>query len=189
MKALNKATKIIAKILEVCHWVGACIFAVLFILALIPGNTYTTMIDSSSLTEPVSIYGFEAVVTNQDGTLNRTAITLFSIGAALLFVLGAMIFRNIYLIIKTSCGETKFSSGATPFQKDVTRMIREIGIFLLGTQVIGFIMGTIGGIIAGTDIIGSELDLGTIMIGLLMICLSQAFAQGERMQKEVDGLL
>lgn len=189
MKVLNKATSVIAKILEVAHWVGACVFAILFVLTLIPGDIYTTMLDIPTKIEGVSMYGFKAVLTFEDGTLNRTAVAVFSIGAALLFVLGAMIFRNIYLIIKTSRGETKFSSGATPFQKDVTRMIREIGFFLLGGQVLSFIIGTIGGIVAGTDIIGSELDLSTVMIGLLMLCLSQAFAEGEKMKKEVDGLL
>ncbi len=194
MNVLNKVTKVIAKILEIGHWVGACVFAILFVLTLIPGDTYTTMLSAPDSSIPaeaqiISLYGYEAAAINQDGTPNRTAISLFSIGAALLLVLGAMIIRNVYLIIKTSNGETKFSTGATPFQKDVTRMIREIGIFILGMNVVSFIMALIGGIIVGGDVISSEFNLTTIMVGLLMLCLSQTFAEGEKMKKDVDGLL
>ena len=55
----------------------------------------------------------------------KIAEVIHWIGAALM----AMVFRNVYLIFKTAEGKTWFSKGATPFQPDIVRMVREIGIF------------------------------------------------------------
>lgn len=191
MKILHKATAVISKIIEVGHWVSASVLGVLFILMLLPGDVYKSMISLSPTDEiiPVKVYGLEATLVSTGGEIDVAAWRVFAIGAAILLGVGAMIFRNIYLIIKTSNGETKFSRGATPFQKDVTRMIREIGIFLLATVVLSFIFGTIGTLVVGADTVNFNIDLSTIMIGLLMLCLSHAFAEGEKMRDEVDGLL
>lgn len=110
-------------------------------------------------------------------------------GAVLILCLMAMVFRNIYLILKTARGQTKFSKGATPFQEDVTRMIREIGIFYLAAVVVGLACSVLAVLILGPETTETSLNLSNVMVGLLMLCLSQAFADGTKLRQDVDGLL
>lgn len=51
----------------------------------------------------------------------------------------AMVFRTIYLILKTTAGKTKFSNGTTPLQPDNIRMFREIGIFAIAIPIVEWI--------------------------------------------------
>ena len=103
----------------------------------------------------------------------------------------AMICRNIYLIFKTANGETKFSQGKTPFQPDIVRMIREIGIFSIAIPIVEIIMSIVGSLVLGP--LGAEFDfsvnLVSVFFGLVVLCLSQFFAYGVQLQKETDGLV
>lgn len=133
MNFIHKITMMIAKIIEIIHWIGVAIMLFVlvgtfvakdFILNII---TYEGIAAGSSITS----YGVEAILIQSDGTLNTTTLILFTLAACILLTLYAMIFRNVYLILKTAKGKTWFSKGETPFQKDIVRMLREIGIFLL----------------------------------------------------------
>ena len=101
----------------------------------------------------------------------------------------AMICRNIYLIFKTTAGQTKFSQGQTPFQPDNIRMVREIGIYLIAIPIIGLIMSVIARLAMSGVEIESSMDMHFIMVGLVIICLSRYFSYGMELQNEVDGLV
>ena len=66
------------------------------------------------------------------------------IGAVIILSLMAMVFRNLYLIIKRS--ET-----GTPFQPDNIRMLREIGIFAIAIPIVGLIMSIVCRLVLGVD--------------------------------------
>ncbi len=98
-----------------------------------------------------------------------------------------MMFRNSALILKTITGETSFSEGVTPFQKPVVRMIREIGIFLIALPLTQLFLTWIAQLlIPEANVSVSFLD---VFLGLLMICLSQCFNYGIKLEEETEGLI
>ena len=117
----------------------------------------------------------------EDGTINAATVILYIVYGMFNCAAFCMIFRNIYLILKTAKGKTWFSQGETPFQKNITRMIREIGIFL-------FILAAIE-LILGFFVPGISVTPVYIVIGILMLCLSSFFSYGEQLQADNDGLV
>lgn len=123
----------------------------------------------------------ESKLLREDGTINPATIILYIVYGIFNCAAFCMIFRNIYLILKTAKGRTWFSQGETPFQKDITRMIREIGIFL-------FILAA-AELILGFFVPGISVTMVYIVIGILMLCLSSFFSYGEQLQRDNDGLV
>ena len=92
-----------------------------------------------------------AILLYPDGTINEVAVRIFSIGAVIIFSLMAIVFRNVYLSLKTAQGETKFAEGDTPSQKSIVRMIREMGIFSLLVPIVGLAFSTLAAICCTLD--------------------------------------
>lgn len=191
MKKLNTFALTISKALEILHWVGTASFLAVFVLSLAAGSWLSAMLAQFLPADGIlAVAGFELSVLSPEGTVSGGAVTLFSVGAVLILSLMAMVFRNVYLILKTADGKTWFSQGGTPFQKNITRMVREIGIFYLSIPVIGLVLSTAARLVLGPDIaeVGG-IDIQGFVTGILLLCLSQFFAYGTQLQKDVDGLL
>ncbi|MCH5210874.1 MAG: DUF2975 domain-containing protein [Oscillospiraceae bacterium] len=184
MKNLNKVVKIVAKVFEIAHWVCACIMVVMAICSSQVAERLSLFFNMSNPERigEASVYGFEVDLVNSAGGVNKTSLLLFAIGAVIIYALVAMIFRNIYLIIKRSESET-------PFNKDNIRMTREIGIFSIAIPVIGLIMSTILRLVVGVDAVETSVNLSGVIIGIMVLCLTQFFAYGAQLEKDVDGLL
>lgn len=186
---LPRLTLILAKIAEVLHW---CLAGVMLI------GAFATIIQPVPFTEWVrhtilhgettlSCYGFGAAIANTDGTPQPTMIIFFALGSAIVLALMAMIFRNVYLILKTAKGKTWFAKGNTPFQQNIVRMFREIGIFFIAVSVMSVISEIV------VNFAGGELTTGfnylSCFIGLVFLCISQFFNYGTRLEKDLDGLV
>lgn len=182
MNALNKITKTVAKILEVVHWVGAGFMAALAFCSAFAYQWVGHIADLESVSAEVRIYGFEILLTDAAGEVNRKALLLLAICGLILFALMAMVFRNVYLIMKKS-------EGTTPFQKDNIRMLREIGIFAIAVPVVSFIMSVISRLVVGVDVTEASVDLSGLVMGVIVLSLTQFFAYGAQLEKDVDGLL
>lgn len=186
--ALYKTTSILAKIAEILHW---CLAGVMFIggfITLIHPSTILNLIKTTITNSTVlSCYGFEVAVTNSDGTLRTGMLILFTFGSTIVLTLMAMIFRNVYLILKTAKGKTWFAKGNTPFQNNIVRMFREIGIFFIAISVLSLISEII------LNITGSEINTGfnylSCFMGLVFLCISQFFNYGTRLEQDLDGLV
>ena len=186
---LPRLTLILAKIAEVLHWcfAGAMLIgAFVAIIRPIPVTEwvrYTVLHGETTL----SSYGFGVSIVNADGTPQPTMIVCFAIGSAITLGLMAMIFRNVYLILKTAKGKTWFANGDTPFQQNIVRMFREIGIFFIAVSVMSIISEII------VNLVGGELTDGfnylSCFIGLVFLCISQFFNYGTRLEKDLDGLV
>lgn len=191
MKSVNRAAIILTKILEVLHWFTAALMAVVLIASAASANWLEEILQkgSGTLGDTLTTYGFEMNVVYSDGKINMTAILLFSICAVIILSLMAMVFRNVNLILKTTLGKTKFSKGQTPFQKDNTRMVREIGIFFISVPVISFVMSVIVRAVLGVDNAEISVDFQNLIIGIIVLCLSQSFAYGNELQDQADETL
>lgn len=191
MKKLNTAGLWLAKILELLHWGAEAAMLVLLVLSLAAKNWLCGWLAQGvpAFGSSLTTYGFELTIAGAGGAVNPTAVTLFSVGAALIFALMAMVFRNVYLIFKTAQGKTSFSVGGTPFQKDITRMVREIGIFYISVPAVGLIMSVVSRLVLGAEHAEISVGIEGVITGILLLCLSQVFAYGSRLQGDVDGLL
>lgn len=182
MKKLDKATRILAKLVEVGHWIAAAAMVVVMMLSLFMGAGVVQNVDLADFGASLTTYGFDVMIINGAGQVDLAALRLFCVGAAFILGLMAMVFRNIYLILKKS-------EHTTPFQKDNVRMVREIGIFLLSVPIVGLIMSGVARLVIDPGLVATSVGLDSFMVGLAVLCLSQFFARGVDLEAETEGLL
>ncbi|MBQ2678374.1 MAG: hypothetical protein IJF96_05670 [Firmicutes bacterium] len=189
MSKLNKVVIIVSKIGEVCCWI-ACAFMIAMIIVTVTGHPslldYLSDVRDSSV---LSNGGFELVLGDMAPGHTGSAYIIFFITVLITSALMAMIFRNVYLSFKTAEGKTKFSKGKTPFQPDIVRMIRNVGILSIVIPVVEIIMTIVARVILGDAGIESSLNINGILIGIVVLCLSQFFAYGTQLQEDNDGLV
>ena len=184
---LNKAAAVVAKIMEVFHWVAVGLLLASLIVYFVDEKLLKYCMDLGNGEFAVS--GYSIHVLNDSGDLIPAAFVSALIIGIIVCGLMAMIFRNIYLIFKTSAGKTKFSKGTTPFQPNNVRMLREIGIFAIAIPVMEWICDGIVKLVAGHDAVESSVSIVGIVFGVALLCLSQFFAYGVQLQNDSDGLL
>ena len=185
MKGLNTFGKVITKIFEVFHFIGAVGMAIAAIGIAIANNgmeNFRSLVAENFTREDLTVYGFQIGSPVTNGELNVAAFIIFCIGAALLMGVVAMIFRNLHLIFKKA-------ENSTPFTKDNVRMMREIGIFAIAIPFIGFVMSVITRLVCGVDFAEISIDMGGISMGCIVLCFSQFFAHGVELEEDVDGLV
>lgn len=123
--------------------------------------------------------------------INFFAVTMIFVSMIFTMSLMALVFRNLYLILKTITGKNKHAESTSPFQKDIVRRVRELGIFTMAIPVIGIIFQIIintVSVINGMSV-ESFVSVDGFIIGLICICLSQIFSYGTKLEEEVDGLV
>ncbi len=185
MKGIITVGKIVTKILEVFHWVGAALMTAATVCSAAAPNwvKYFVGFDAKECCGAnLEVYGFEVNAPVVNGNADMTSFMLFGIGATVILAVMAMVFRNLHLIFKKS-------ENGTPFQKDNIRMMKEIGIFTIAVPVIGLIMSIIVRLVTGIETAEISIDLGGIFMGIIVLCLTQYFVHGAELEKDVDGLL
>lgn len=196
MKKLNNLTLVLAKIFEVAHWVAVVAMVLMVAISIFASGEVAIALQNDMALNASSyefeIYGFKVALANSTGEVNTATVAMFFIGAAIITALMAMLFRNIYLIMKTLKGKNKHTTSTSPFQKDVIRMIKEIGIFSISVPVVGFFISTVICAISmltgsgGTEI---TINIQGFIIGLISLCLTNVFTYGANLEKDVDGLV
>lgn len=186
-KRLNKAATVVAKIMEVSHWVAAGLLCAGLVAYIFDEALLKYFMDIGD--GEFAVAGYSVHVLDGAGELIPPVFILALIVGILVLGLMAMIFRNIYLIFKTTAGETRFSKGATPFQPDNVRMLREIGMFAISIPVVEFVCDTIIKLLVDADVAASSVSVTGMVFGLAILCLSQFFAYGAQLQSDSDGLL
>ena len=187
MEKLNKVAKVSAKIIEVIQWIAVIGFTVVLILSFVITNMFNEIL--GIISNEISIYDYNNTLVYAADTVTIGVIRYVTITGIVGCGLMAMIARNVYLIFKTMEGTNKNVAGKGPFQPDVVRMVREIGIFFILIPLSTLVLSGLGGLFVGTDYVHSSIDLGSIMTGVIVLCLSQVFAYGAQLQNEVDELL
>ena len=123
-----KAAKIITKFTELGYWMMAALMLTAGIYSFADRTFLADALAGSIRTGrlELSVLGFEFSVPTANG-IDMRAMLLYFAAAVVLPSLMAMIFRNLYLIIKRS-------ESSTVFQADNIRMLREIGIFAISME-------------------------------------------------------
>ena len=185
MKGLNKLGTVITKILEVFHWVGAALMLAATVCSVAAPewvNRFVSFDGKDCCGAELNVYGFEVNAPVVDGKTDMVSFFLFGIGAVIILTVMAMVFRNLHLVFKKS-------ENATPFQKDNVRLMRQIGIFSISVPLIGLIMSTIIRLVTGVETAEISIDMSGIFMGIIILCLTQFFAYGANLEKDVDGLV
>lgn len=177
---LSRVAKVLAKLAEIAHWIGAVGMLAGVVLLLAMGRE-AVISDPREAGTQGDVYGFEMAVVDEAGEPDLAALEVFMVAGALLMVPMALTFRNVYLILKNS-------EGSTPFQPDNVRMVREIGWFLMAVPAVGLIMSVVARLAVGVEAEAS-VYMGSWLVGLVVLCLSQVFARGMALESDVDGLL
>lgn len=189
MKKFNKATTIISGIGEVVYWVGTVLVFVMAVLSVFGKLDWLSYLSDINPTATIDLTSTGFSLESVDGsTMTKGAYIIFFITMLFVYSNLAMIFRNVKLILKTANGNTWFSKGKTPFQPDNIRMVREIGIFFIAIPVIEFVMSIISQLIL-PESIECSVEFAFVIVGFIVICLSQYFAYGMELQNDVDGLI
>ncbi len=191
VKKLNLLALIVSKFLEILHWLAAALMLCLLALCLAAPNWLSGLLAQGAqrFGRELTTYGFTLTVAGADGSVNLAAVALFTVGAISILSLMAMVFRNVYLIFRTAKGKTWFAKGDTPFQKDIVRMVREIGIFYLAVPIVSLLMSVVAVLVLGADAAEPSVNFEGVVTGILLLCLSQVFAYGAQLERDVDGLL
>ncbi|MBE5845344.1 MAG: DUF2975 domain-containing protein [Butyrivibrio sp.] len=182
---LRNATAILAKVIEVVGWFGVVMMIVtaiimtrsaeLFKEAAENGVVFTaTKIGPNSVSNPASDWVVDAI-------MQGNAAFVF-IPFAILLVITALIFRNVYLVFRKKNVES-------PFSPENIKRIRNIGILAIAMPISKAIMGVLFVIVTHTTNFMLSISLSEFVIGLVALCLTQYFAYGTQLEKDVDGLL
>ncbi len=189
MKGLNKLGKVITKIVEVFHWVGAALMLAATICSVAAPDWvgYFVGLDAKECCGAnLAVYGFELNAPVTNGNIDMTYFLLFGITTIILLSVMAMIFRNLHLIFKKS-------ENASPFQKDNVRMMKEIGYFSISIPVIGLFMSFVCDLVLhlalDAELVETSVNMSGIFMGIIVLCLTQFFVHGAELEKDVDGLL
>ena len=188
-KNINKITKVVSKFFEILFFLSFLVMISAAVLSFTMPQKFGEFLLESVGNGTIATNGFEIAIADKNGNLISAAVKIFVFAGIFTMPCMAMIFRNIYLIIKTCEGKTWFSKGKTPFQKDVVRMVREIGIFSIMIPVIGFVMSLIARIFIGVDSCETSVQIVGVAMGIAMICFSEIFAYGIKLEEEVEGLI
>ena len=113
----------------------------------------------------------------------RTVAVLGCLYGFICTALGSMIFGNIYKVFKN------IENDMTPFTKENVRLIKNIGIYAIVSPFIGAVISLIMAIIFKSPNFKATIDLTTLFMGFVVLCLSQFFAHGVELEDEVNGLL
>ena len=191
MADIYKITEVISKVLQIL-----CIIAA--VGTLIGGAVLIAVNDSDFVKDNSNLIGNDddhivdacgmivsTAFVSADEQYKATGTAL--IVCAVLYGLLAMVFRNIYLIVRTARGGTWFSKGETPFQDDNIRMVREIGIFLIAMYIVQLVGTGIVHLVASH--VESSTSMLVLFLGIIMICLSKIFEYGKGLEEAQEGLI
>ena len=180
-----KLGKIVTKILEVFHWVAVVLMAAATVCSVAAPDwvKYFVGFDAKDCCGAnLEVYGFEVNAPVVNGVTDMTSFMLFGIGAIIILIVMALVFRNLHLIFKKS-------EKASPFQADNVRLMKEIGYFSIAVPIIGFLMSIIVRVVTGVETSEISLDTGGIFSGIIVLALTQFFVHGVSLEEDVDGLL
>lgn len=184
MNKIPSITKVLAKIVEVFHWVGVALMAAATVCSVAAPQFVRLFVGLDTAGRgwaDMDVYGVNITAPCVDGMVDSTVFLIFGISGIIVLGLMAMVFRNLYLILKRS-------ENSTPFQKDNVRMLREMGIFCISVPIVGLVMSGVARLALG-DAIETSFNMAGFFLGFVMLTLTQVFSRGIELERDVDGLV
>lgn len=198
MKNMSKLTAVVAKIVEVFHWVGVGVMFATLILSFVSANSLSVGLNrldeytldgengihgGVTMAKEMKVYDFELNILDENGDPSIPAMRFVFVAGIIELALWGMVFRNAHLIAKKT-----MNPEISYFCPDNLRMLREIGIFAIASPIVSLIISIIAKIVLG---LGAETAVSVtgLIIGLLVLFLTQFFVRGAELEKQVEGLV
>lgn len=184
MKGIQIATKIGAKIMEIGHWIVVGMMSAIALVSLAAPQLLQYLMDVEALRADglAEAYGFEVYVGDGTGGIRYPVLCLFAIGAAALFVLMALVFRNLSQIVGRS-------ENGTPFCEKNIASLRRMGRCSILVPLVGLLMSIVIRGAIGPEACEVSMDLSNLFMGFVILCLTEYFIHGAKLEQEVDGLV
>lgn len=186
MKGKAKAGYIVVRVLEALHWFGAalCLFMAVS-LTLAPDWFFSLYepegeIMSFQMVQYGFMGGLNMVITGQTG-LDAGLQALMAVGSAVTSVLGALTFCRLGQVIK-------ICHGSTPFQEPVVDRVRRIGWLVVANPLVTVAVSLLSYVMSWPRY-SFQIDVSGIIMGVIILAMSQIFAYGVKLEDDVEGLL
>ena len=171
-----KVGKTVSKILEIICWIGVAALLFTAVAGIVNPEWMTQKLISDS---GISMNGIEMEL-NENASLASVVIIL--LGGVAGFIVLAILFHNLHKVLSTA------DEGVCFRAENITR-IERIGWLSITMPVIGFVTSVLAKLFGGPDALEISIDLTGVVMGILVLCLSQFFAHGVKLENDVDGLV
>ncbi len=171
---LLKAGKIITIVMEIIAIIGAVLGLSVVVMAfvnpqlLLENGTFN--INGIDITKPLHLI--------ENPSLPMALV--FLTGVVTMSITALMVHRMHGIIVETMAGR--------PFQPCTVKWMKQIGYCAVAVPLVGAVMSIVAMLIS-VDGLHATLDVSGLLMGVLVLCLTQVFAYGLELQKDVDGLL
>lgn len=171
-----KIGKTVSKIVEIICWVGA----VLLLFAAVAGIVNTEWMKLHIMPESgISMNGVDMEI-GGNATLGSIIVAL--LGGIAGFVTQAILFCNLHKVLSSA-------DDGVCFRGENVARIELIGWLSIAMPAIGFVTSVLAKLFGGPDSLEISIDLTGVVMGILVLCLSQFFAHGVKLENDVDGLV
>ncbi len=171
-----KIGKVLSRIVEIICYVGLAVMLIAFVAGIINTEWMTlNMLPDSS----ISMNGVDMQL-GENASLVSILIVL--VGGAAGFAVMAFLFRTLHKVLSTA-------DEGVCFRAENVARIERIGWLSILMPVIGFVTSVLVKIFGGPDAMEISVDLTGVVMGILVLCLSQFFAHGVKLENDVDGLV
>lgn len=176
---LRDITAVFAKIMEVISYIGIVLGVIGIGILLFFSKEVAANYDESIKPNLTASSG-------DFNLANLTADNFVSVFVAwgifflIVIALTAVMFRDVNKIFKTTNTES-------PFAPVNVGRIKRIGYIAISFPILKVVFNIVAGLFLKNVTIGVELS--EVLFGLIILCLSQYFAYGASLEKDVNGLL
>lgn len=171
---LLKAGKVITIVMEIIAIIGAALSLGMMVVAFVNPQWLlengTFRVNGLDITKPLHLI--------ENPSLPMAIV--FLTGAVAMGITALMVHRMHGIIVETMAGK--------PFQPCTVKWMKQIGYCAVAGPLVGAVMSIVAMLI-NVDGLHATLDLSGLLTGVLVLCLTQVFAYGLELQKDVDGLL
>lgn len=185
-ETLQKLAIVLIKVVEVFHWVGAALLLAAAVCRMVLPSMVNHLMsyDQVQAQGVMDVYGFTIEFMNSNITAGEFAI--YCVGAALLLAIVAMICCYTWAIMKSA-------QNHTPFTADNVDRLKWIGYLFIALPAAGLVFSWILTLVSqlnGTgDVLNLSMNLDGFVTGLIVLCLTQYFAYGVKLEQETEGLI
>ncbi len=177
---LRETTTVLAKILELLSFTGSgmTLSSLITLAILLATGHINQQLLTDVLTNPqVNYYGSSVILKN--GQLFIPGIFICFGSLAIQFILFGFIFHNVGKIFALKAG--------SPFSAENVKRIKYIGYLALALPIVKLALSIFGMIFGVSPSMG--VSAYEFLFALVALSLSQYFAYGAELEKDVDGLL
>ena len=183
MKRIEKISLVCTKVCEALHWALAALLLFCLVMNL-PARLQEIPpeVTAEYAGQGFSLYGLDMTPVGPDGVLRWAGFYEIFLGVALICGMTALVFRLANQIIRQS-------REVSPFCPENRVRIKRLGLLAIAIPVVKVITSVAVSLTGNASGATMSLHLDQLSLGLAVLCLTQYFARGEALERDVEGLV